>query len=307
MKTRFNKFDFSQINFIVLILGFLFITLGAFIQKKFFYYGILINEIFIIFLPGIFILRRNDMKKSLMLYKISFKNTLRIILIVIMAYPVVVFINGLFLSLLSNFIELKNYTLDIFSQEQSFWVYIFYLAVVPAICEETFFRGVLINSYNCIGKKFAIILSAFLFAIFHFDIQNFIAPFLLGVLFANLKDVTNTLYAAILGHFVNNLLGIIFSSEINYNIISKVEELSMVKEFGSLVLFLVISLLIISLISIFFIKRIINNIKIDRKMENIGIEKTHSIEAVIDFNIKGFLPLILLVIIYIGYYFVVVK
>jgi hypothetical protein len=79
------------------------------------------------------------------------------------------------------------------------------MAVTPGICEELFFRGMIMNALEGrFGFRFAAILSAVLFGLFHFNLANLLGPIFLGLLFAWLVQVTNSIYAGMIGHAVNN-------------------------------------------------------------------------------------------------------
>ena len=79
------------------------------------------------------------------------------------------------------------------------------LGVIPAICEELLFRGVV---FQGLKEKFSpvasIFFSAFLFAIMHQSIQQLIYPFILGCVLAFVFEKTNNLTYPILIHMFNN-------------------------------------------------------------------------------------------------------
>jgi uncharacterized protein len=79
------------------------------------------------------------------------------------------------------------------------------IALVPAICEELLFRGLLQHSFvKGMGAKSGIILTGFLFAIFHFNPFAFIALLVLGIYFSFLAYRTNSIYSSMTAHFTNN-------------------------------------------------------------------------------------------------------
>jgi hypothetical protein len=86
-----------------------------------------------------------------------------------------------------------------------FLVSFFVMAITPGICEELFFRGMMMNAFESrLGYRFAAVLSAVLFGLFHFNLANLLGPIFLGLLFAWLVQVTNSIYAGMIGHAVNN-------------------------------------------------------------------------------------------------------
>lgn len=81
------------------------------------------------------------------------------------------------------------------------------IAVVPAICEELLFRGLLQHNFvKGLGAKSGIILTGTLFALFHFNPFAFIALMVLGIYFSFLVYKTNSIYSSMVGHFTNNFI-----------------------------------------------------------------------------------------------------
>lgn len=80
------------------------------------------------------------------------------------------------------------------------------LAVLPAICEELLFRGVIINGLKRKGNTFAIVMSSVMFSIFHFSPTQMIYPVCFGIILAIVYLKTKNILFPILLHFVNNAL-----------------------------------------------------------------------------------------------------
>ena len=80
------------------------------------------------------------------------------------------------------------------------------IAILPAICEEIFFRGVLqrtlIKATNSVGA--AIALSAIFFSLMHFDIAGLLPRIVLGVMLGLIFYYSGNLWLSILAHAVNN-------------------------------------------------------------------------------------------------------
>lgn len=79
------------------------------------------------------------------------------------------------------------------------------LAVLPAICEELVFRGIIYNGFrHRFNVKISVMLSAALFALIHFSIYKTFYQLILGVVLAMLVYYTGTIFYSIIFHFVNN-------------------------------------------------------------------------------------------------------
>ncbi|MBQ8793070.1 MAG: CPBP family intramembrane metalloprotease [Clostridia bacterium] len=84
---------------------------------------------------------------------------------------------------------------------------IFALALIPAICEELIFRGVI---FNGLRERFssltAVLISAGLFALAHQNLQQVIYPLIFGSILAIIVLRTGSLMASMVVHFVNNFI-----------------------------------------------------------------------------------------------------
>lgn len=90
----------------------------------------------------------------------------------------------------------------------SFWSILYVLlafAIVPAACEELFFRGVLCPFYEKFGAGVSIFVSGLFFAMIHFSLPLFLTYFFLGMLLAFTLYATGSLYATLALHFLYNL------------------------------------------------------------------------------------------------------
>jgi len=79
------------------------------------------------------------------------------------------------------------------------------LAVVPALCEELLFRGVLLSGLASASRKWtAILASAAIFGVFHFVLFRFPVTAGLGVVLALLCWSARSIVPAILAHLLHN-------------------------------------------------------------------------------------------------------
>lgn len=87
------------------------------------------------------------------------------------------------------------------------------VAVIPAICEEIFFRGYIQSSYMKNGKKgygvLAVIISSLLFCLAHFSLYKAPATFIVGLAFGYIAYKTGSVLLPVIFHFLNNANAII--------------------------------------------------------------------------------------------------
>jgi len=148
--------------------------------------------------------------------------------------------------LLQSFLYIQNYYLEIFAKNSSFInsvksffdslnemvektysnllsasniieliLVVVVVAVVPALSEETMFRGFIQRSFELKYKKyFGAIITAVFFSLYHFNPYGFIPLFILGTFFGFAAYKSKTLLIPMYLHFLNN-----FSAVSLYHII----------------------------------------------------------------------------------------
>ncbi len=88
---------------------------------------------------------------------------------------------------------------------------IFMIAVIPALGEEFLFRGVIQKIFTNMTKNYhwGIWISAAIFSAFHMQFLGFIPRMLLGALFGYMLVWSGSMWLPVLGHFINNLIGVL--------------------------------------------------------------------------------------------------
>ncbi len=115
-----------------------------------------------------------------------------------------------------KFFELFGYTAresTSYLPDVSGWHIIFALlviAVLPAVCEELFFRGLLLNtSRGGTGDITAIFLCGLCFSLYHGNPEQTVYQFICGCAFAFLAVRSRSVTPSVLIHFINNAIIII--------------------------------------------------------------------------------------------------
>ena len=91
-----------------------------------------------------------------------------------------------------------------------FCLYIIAIAVMPAICEEIIFRGIICGIFRNYNKTAAIIFSSIAFSFVHSTVQQIPFSFMMGLFLAYLYVKFDSLIPCILLHFINNFISCIF-------------------------------------------------------------------------------------------------
>lgn len=94
-------------------------------------------------------------------------------------------------------------------------VVVFALAVLPAICEELIFRGILVRSLATrFSPVVAVVISALVFAGYHLSIIQLIPTFTLGLLAGLLTVRAHSVIPAMTAHLLNNAMAILVSRDV---------------------------------------------------------------------------------------------
>lgn len=95
----------------------------------------------------------------------------------------------------------------------------FVIGIIPAIFEEFLFRGIVLGSMSELNSRAAVIFSTVMFALMHGDLYSLAGYILMGVVLASVVNRSESLYAAMVFHFGNNMAALLlgyFNSELIY-------------------------------------------------------------------------------------------
>ena len=155
------------------------------------------------FLPPIifyFLYTKKDVRKTLRLNPLGWKNVLIIISFGVSIQPVMSLLSYVMSLFFPNPVEQSVTGI----QASGLVISMISVAVIPALLEEVFSRGILLSGYRFLGKWKAAFFSALLFGLLHMNPQQLPYAFVVGFLFCFLVERTDSLYASILPHMVIN-------------------------------------------------------------------------------------------------------
>ena len=89
---------------------------------------------------------------------------------------------------------------------------LFMIALIPAVGEEFLFRGILQRIFSEWFRNghIAVLFSAVLFSLAHYQFLGFIPRIILGALFGYIFLWTSNIWLPVIAHFVNNAAGVIY-------------------------------------------------------------------------------------------------
>jgi len=183
----------------------LLIYLSSFFALKFGFYGIAATQVFILALPLIaaFYLKA-DFKKTFKLKLPSIKDVIGTLILWIGTFILANLVGNILLYLFPENEEVVT-QLNVVLKGDNLWITLLVVALLPAICEELFFRGFIFSSLeNSIKARNAVILAGLMFALYHINFIRIVPTFILGAAFAFAVYRTGSIFVSIIMHFINN-------------------------------------------------------------------------------------------------------
>lgn len=191
----------------------LLIYVGTILQIKFEMVGIGLTQVMIIAMPLLFAFYiKTDFKKTFSLKMPSIKHILGGIVLWAGVYILMNLIIQVILYLFPQYMETLEALNETIIIKDNLLLNLFVVALMPAICEEMFFRGFIYTSFK--GKnsyKAAIICSGILFGFMHMDFIRIIPTSILGISFAYCVYKSGSIFIPMILHFINNALAVVIS------------------------------------------------------------------------------------------------
>lgn len=193
-------------------------NLFSFLGKYASFFVSLFTQIGLILVLPLFILKvltkskTGDVVKFCCYKKVSYK----VVLASIVLGAVVFFLNVYVSNFFNSIIALFGYKHRASSGGMSatWWGLILSIigtAILPAVCEETLHRGMLLNGNSMTGMKKSILISGFLFGLLHLNIEQFFYATIIGLFLGYLCWGCSSIWPCIIIHFMNNFLSVLFN------------------------------------------------------------------------------------------------
>lgn len=168
----------------------------------------LVSELVIILVPVLIFMRirKLNFKTVMRFNKPGIAPMLLLIPASFGAYLVAMMLNGVVIYFIQFMGEIPRNPIPVPGNLGELALGILVIAVTPAFCEELMHRGLMLSAYERRGTIKAVVITSLFFGIFHFDISNLLGPVFLGLLIGYYVIRTNSIWAGIFAHFLNNTL-----------------------------------------------------------------------------------------------------
>lgn len=218
MNSRITETGANKVFFAVVVLNLVYFLGIKVVERYCFgflsdnnYLILIINQFYFILFPVLLylIVKKIDIKETLKINKFRALPGVLILLISIPAYMGASSLNVMIVYILQSTGYILGESLPVPQNFGDIILSILVVAVSPAICEEILHRGILLKAYESRGSINAVVISSILFGIFHFDLKNLSGPIFLGMLIGYYVIRTDSIFAGMLAHFVNNVLSVL--------------------------------------------------------------------------------------------------
>ncbi|WP_283592709.1 ABC transporter permease subunit/CPBP intramembrane protease [Paraclostridium bifermentans] len=234
----------------------LLIYVGSLIQLKFGTAGIAATQIMIICMPLIFAWYiKSDFKNTFNIKIPKIQHVLGGIILWGGVFVVINLISQILLYLFPQNMQVVEGLNEALKVDDSVLLNLIVIAVMPAICEEMFFRGFVFTSFTQSKEKKAqlwgVIFSGILFGFMHIDFIRVIPTSILGIALGYAVYKSKSIFIPMIMHFLNNSISVFaMHSTKSDGLIGKLNE-ALTIDFSNFEAFKLIMLIIVSLILVF--------------------------------------------------------
>jgi sodium transport system permease protein len=124
-------------------------------------------------------------------------------------YALMLIVSYVLMLLFPQSAENTQMTFDVL-MEQPFLLIVLVIAVMPAIGEELYFRGLILGSLrHRYSAVWAIVISSLIFGVFHLSLVKILPTGMLGACFAFVTYASGSIFVGMFLHFFNNLMSVI--------------------------------------------------------------------------------------------------
>lgn len=134
-------------------------------------------------------------------------NVIKIILFTLCVMPFITILN----SISTIFVENHAANTMSYLTRNPLWLNMVFMALIPVVCEEYLFRGLLFHGYKKRNPLRAMMMSSLLFGLIHMNVNQFIYAFAMGFILCMIVYATGTVLSSMVAHFVFNGINVMLS------------------------------------------------------------------------------------------------
>jgi membrane protease YdiL (CAAX protease family) len=213
---KYRQLTITGVNIVLFAFAILFISYqllvsliaGGEVLTDNIYITLAINQLVVILLPAVIyvLVRKVNIKEAFRFHKFSPLAAIIIVFAAMPAYFTAVMLNSLGYYLLQFIGNIPGHPFPTPHTNKEYIVGLIMVGLLPAVCEEIMHRGLILKAYERRGTYRALFISSLFFGLFHFDITNLLGTMFLGLVIGFYVIRTNSIFAGMLAHFMNNAL-----------------------------------------------------------------------------------------------------
>lgn len=190
----------------VVVLLLLSLYLGIAVSAKSVFGGTVVTQVLILGMPLLLVwYMKSDVKTLFSLKVPKVKNVVGGFVLYIGVYALMLIVSYVLTTIFPQSTENIQMTYEIM-MEQPFLLVVLVMAIMPAIGEELYFRGLIFGSLRHRYKIiWAIVVSSLIFGAFHLSLVKILPTGMLGACFAYVTYISGSIYIGMFLHFFNNL------------------------------------------------------------------------------------------------------
>ena len=194
----------------VVVLLLLSLYLGIAVSAKSVFGSTVVTQILILTIPILLVWYMKSDAKTLFSLKVpKIKDFVGGFVLYIGVYALMLVVSFALMSLFPESAENTQMTFEVM-MEQPFGLIVLVMAIMPAIGEEIYFRGLIFGSLrHRYPVVWAIVISSFIFGVFHLSLVKILPTGMLGACFAYVTYSSGSIYIGMFLHFFNNLMSAI--------------------------------------------------------------------------------------------------
>lgn len=197
--------------------------------------------------------RLNDFKDLSNLNRLGVEPLLYSLIIVLLAYPLVFLLNMFtYRQGIPNLFNMGESFIFNEVSTKKFFSMLVNICILPALCEEIYFRGMLYNLQKS-RPIYGVSVNIILFIFFHFNTNNIIGPMAISIISLFLLLTYNSVIPGILSHFTYNLISLLLSFLLDGGLLDTIFYLSIADKILMIILFI-----ILLICSVYFLFKLVN-------------------------------------------------
>lgn len=194
----------------VVVLLLLSLYLGLAVSAKSVFGSTVVSQILILAMPLLLVwYMKSDVKMLFSLKVPKVKDFVGGFILYVGVYALMLVVSFALMNLFPESAENTQMTFEVM-MEQPFMLIVLVMAIMPAIGEELYFRGLIFGSLRHRHPAvWAIVISSFIFGVFHLSLVKILPTGMLGACFAYVTYSAGSIFIGMFLHFFNNLMSAI--------------------------------------------------------------------------------------------------